>query len=100
MPQANRGSKRHCSHCGANFYDLDRSPITCPKCHHDFVPTARLPSGRPARAAAAAAVVAPRLAEAVDDQFEDEEAINQGEGEHDTDEHEEDEDGERADAPE
>jgi uncharacterized protein (TIGR02300 family) len=26
------GSKRLCASCGAKFYDLNKSPITCPKC--------------------------------------------------------------------
>jgi hypothetical protein len=26
------GTKRSCAQCGAKFYDLDQSPITCPKC--------------------------------------------------------------------
>jgi uncharacterized protein (TIGR02300 family) len=27
------GTKRLCSHCGVKFYDLNKDPITCPKCH-------------------------------------------------------------------
>jgi uncharacterized protein (TIGR02300 family) len=26
------GTKRSCAQCGAKFYDLNQSPITCPKC--------------------------------------------------------------------
>jgi uncharacterized protein (TIGR02300 family) len=26
------GSKRHCEHCGTRFFDMNRSPIACPKC--------------------------------------------------------------------
>jgi len=26
------GAKRLCQSCGAKFYDLKRTPITCPKC--------------------------------------------------------------------
>jgi uncharacterized protein (TIGR02300 family) len=26
------GMKRLCAHCGAKFYDLNQTPITCPKC--------------------------------------------------------------------
>jgi uncharacterized protein (TIGR02300 family) len=26
------GTKRLCAHCGARFYDLNHSPIVCPKC--------------------------------------------------------------------
>jgi uncharacterized protein (TIGR02300 family) len=32
MSKPARGTKRVCSSCGAKFYDLDRSPITCPVC--------------------------------------------------------------------
>ena len=41
--QVNRGTKRRCSQCGANFYDLDRTPIICPKCHADYVAGPRPP---------------------------------------------------------
>jgi uncharacterized protein (TIGR02300 family) len=27
------GTKRLCTSCGARFYDLNRQPIGCPKCH-------------------------------------------------------------------
>jgi len=35
------GTKRLCASCGARFYDLNKSPITCPKCGTPFevVPT-------------------------------------------------------------
>jgi uncharacterized protein (TIGR02300 family) len=26
------GNKHHCQNCGARFFDLNKSPITCPKC--------------------------------------------------------------------
>lgn len=94
MAQVNRGSKRHCSHCGVNFYDLDRSPIVCPKCHHDYVAHPRLPSGRPSRAAAAAVVI-PLLAEAADEHLEEDEVVEHEEGDLD-----EEEDGDAAGAPE
>jgi uncharacterized protein (TIGR02300 family) len=32
------GTKRVCSGCGAKFYDLNRTPIVCPKCETVFVP--------------------------------------------------------------
>jgi uncharacterized protein (TIGR02300 family) len=31
------GTKRLCGSCGAKFYDLDRTPIVCPKCETVFV---------------------------------------------------------------
>ena len=33
MSKPARGSKRVCPSCGARFYDLNRTPITCPTCH-------------------------------------------------------------------
>jgi uncharacterized protein (TIGR02300 family) len=39
------GTKRSCAQCGAKFYDLHQSPITCPKC--GAVPKAVQVSSRP-----------------------------------------------------
>jgi uncharacterized protein (TIGR02300 family) len=32
MPKPEIGIKRQCTHCGAKFFDLMKSPIVCPKC--------------------------------------------------------------------
>ncbi len=40
------GVKRVCQSCAAKFYDLRRSPITCPKCAAPFDPEALLKSRR------------------------------------------------------
>ncbi|MCI0600631.1 MAG: TIGR02300 family protein [Beijerinckiaceae bacterium] len=32
MAKPELGSKHHCENCGARFFDLNRSPVTCPKC--------------------------------------------------------------------
>lgn len=32
MAKPELGSKRQCESCGAKFFDLNRNPITCPKC--------------------------------------------------------------------
>jgi len=32
------GTKRDCPSCSAKFYDLNRNPVVCPKCKHEFVP--------------------------------------------------------------
>jgi uncharacterized protein (TIGR02300 family) len=32
------GTKRDCPSCSAKFYDLNRNPVACPKCKHEFVP--------------------------------------------------------------
>lgn len=61
------GHKRMCLSCGARFYDLNRNPITCPKCGSEFDPEAfvKLKRGRGAvveeKAAAPKAAVADDL---------------------------------------
>lgn len=40
---ANRGTKRRCPHCGAAYYDLDRSPVVCPKCQTPYVEAQKVP---------------------------------------------------------
>ncbi len=41
MAKPELGIKRLCPSCGTKYYDLNRDPITCPKCGHVFlVPTA------------------------------------------------------------
>lgn len=43
MSKPARGTKRVCASCDARFYDLGRSPITCPVCHtvYQVSPTSR-----------------------------------------------------------
>jgi uncharacterized protein (TIGR02300 family) len=54
MSKPARGTKRVCPSCGARFYDLNRTPITCPVCQAVYqLPTA--PSRRSERASAAGA---------------------------------------------
>lgn len=43
MTIAHRGTKRRCTSCGAPFYDLEREPVVCPKCHAPYVAMARVP---------------------------------------------------------
>jgi uncharacterized protein (TIGR02300 family) len=43
LASANWGTKRRCASCGAAFYDLNRAPITCPKCQSAYVAAPRLP---------------------------------------------------------
>ena len=33
MAKPELGTKRLCGNCGAKFYDLNKDPIVCPKCH-------------------------------------------------------------------
>jgi uncharacterized protein (TIGR02300 family) len=34
------GTKRDCPSCSAKFYDLNKNPVVCPKCKHEYVPDA------------------------------------------------------------
>jgi uncharacterized protein (TIGR02300 family) len=40
------GTKRHCQSCGKNYYDLNKTPITCPDCQAKFDPEVFLKSRR------------------------------------------------------
>ena len=46
MAKPEWGVKRVCQSCAVRFYDLNRSPITCPKCAAPFDPEALLKSRR------------------------------------------------------
>jgi uncharacterized protein (TIGR02300 family) len=76
------GTKRLCSGCGAKFYDLNKTPIVCPKCETVFVPVAAARPRAEAKAAAAPAPVAetvvPETADAEFVSLEDAEAEQQG----------------------
>ena len=43
------GTKRVCESCGAKFYDLNKQPVTCPKCGHSFDPMAAFVKSEPLR---------------------------------------------------
>ena len=66
MAKPELGTKRLCSNCSAKFYDLNKTPIVCPKCQTGLelaAVAARRPE--PARAAPAEEeVVAPETADA------------------------------------
>lgn len=51
------GVKRTCQSCGSRFYDLQRSPITCPKCGSVFEALTATKRGR--RSAVEAAKATP-----------------------------------------
>ena len=36
MTKPELGTKRLCTQCGARYYDLNTTPITCPKCGASF----------------------------------------------------------------
>jgi uncharacterized protein (TIGR02300 family) len=48
------GTKRLCAGCGAKYYDLGKSPITCPKCGTVFEVAPVVTRPRPDQAARAA----------------------------------------------
>ena len=53
MAKPELGTKRLCAHCGTKFYDLNHSPIVCPKCGTVFEAAVVAPRGgrpEPARA--------------------------------------------------
>jgi uncharacterized protein (TIGR02300 family) len=77
------GTKRVCSGCGAKFYDLNRTPIVCPKCETVFVPIVAAPRTRPDAAKAptpapVAEAVVPETADAELVSLEDADAEQQG----------------------
>ncbi|SFK29881.1 TIGR02300 family protein [Methylocapsa palsarum] len=49
MAKPELGNKHQCQNCGAKFFDLNKNPITCPKCGTIFHAA---PLSRTARAAA------------------------------------------------
>ena len=52
MAKPELGTKRLCAGCGAKFYDLNKDPITCPKCGTVYEVAVVAPRGRPDAAAA------------------------------------------------
>ena len=83
MAKPDLGTKRLCSGCGAKFYDLNRTPIVCPKCETVFVPVVAT-RGRAEAAKVApvptpvAEAVVPETADAEFVSLEDAEAEQQG----------------------
>lgn len=80
MAKPDLGTKRLCGSCGAKFYDLNKSPIVCPKCETVFVPVVVAPRTRPdaPKAPVAAEAVVPETADAEFVSLEDAEAEQQG----------------------
>ncbi len=86
MVKLELGTKRLCSGCGARFYDLNKDPIVCPKCHTVLELAAASARARPdttttARAIKPAAeeeVVAPEVADAEFVSLEEADAEAQG----------------------
>jgi uncharacterized protein (TIGR02300 family) len=69
------GTKRLCGSCGAKFYDLNKDPIVCPKCHTTMVPVVLTSRSRP-EPPPAARPVAVRPVEAVVPETQDAEFVS------------------------
>ena len=85
MAKPELGTKRLCGSCGAKFYDLNKTPITCPKCQTVMELAALTPRPRPDAAAAARAAapvkdetLAPETAEAEFVSLEEADAETEG----------------------
>ena len=84
MAKPDLGTKRLCGSCGAKFYDLNRTPIVCPKCETVFVVPVVTTRARPDAAKAVptpapvAEAVVPETADAEFVSLEDAEAEQQG----------------------
>jgi uncharacterized protein (TIGR02300 family) len=74
------GTKRLCASCGAKFYDLNKTPITCPKCGTPFavVPVTTRPRPDQARPVRAAEPEVPEAEEAELISLEEADAETQG----------------------
>ena len=68
------GTKRLCPECGARFYDLNKDPIICPKCHTTMAVAALTARSRPEPAASRP--VAARQEEAVVPETQDAEFVS------------------------
>lgn len=78
MAKPEWGQKRTCNSCGCRFYDMSRSPITCPKCGGTVEPDMPFKVRRGSAAQAEAKVAAPvARAEAIDLESDDLVAIEE-----------------------
>ena len=76
MAKPELGTKRLCANCSAKFYDLNKTPITCPKCHTVMEIAAVTSRPRPEPAAARAAAVPVKEQEAVVPETQDAEFVS------------------------
>ena len=75
MAKPELGTKRLCGSCGAKFYDLNKDPIVCPKCHTPMAVAALTSRSRPEPAAAPRPIAA-RQEEAVVPETQDAEFVS------------------------
>jgi uncharacterized protein (TIGR02300 family) len=87
VAKAELGTKRLCGNCAVKFYDLNKTPIVCPKCHAvlELAAVTARSRAEPAAARAVAPVpvaeeetVVPETPEAEFVSLEDADAENQG----------------------
>ena len=81
MAKPELGTKRLCAGCGAKYYDLNKDPITCPKCGTVYEVAAVAPRGRLDTARAPVHAAEPDVPEPQEAEFvslEDAEAEAQG----------------------
>jgi hypothetical protein len=67
------GIKRICTNCGTRYYDMGKTPVTCPSCDTEYVGQLK-----------------PKVIESVDPKEEDEKAVDVAEKTDDADEDEDD----------
>ena len=67
------GTKRVCEACEAKFYDLNKTPVICPKCNHSFDPMAAAAASVPVREAKPAK---PAPIEDDEDELEDDDDLS------------------------
>src|ERR1051326_4740077 len=79
--KADLGTKRICPTCAARFYDLQKRPIECPKCHTAFEPEALFRTRRPRQPEAEAVTPGAAVAEDVEEREEETEEAEAEEGE-------------------
>ena len=70
MAKPEWGTKRICPSCGARYYDLQRDPVTCPKCSTPFDPEAFLRARRARPAAPVEKELEPVVADEIDGELE------------------------------
>ena len=80
------GTKRICQNCTCKFYDLQREPIICPKCHTEYDPEAFLKTRRPRPSLVADKEAAPAAAADAELDTEDAESLEDEAGAEEEDE--------------
>ena len=69
MAKPELGTKRLCAGCGAKYYDLNKDPITCPKCGTVYEVAVVAARGRHEAARAAPQAAEPEMQETTEAEF-------------------------------